>query len=154
MRTKTSDFLNFDTMKPDFSFQYFDGRKREGTWRYPLIPGTKEPMRWAEERDRNEAQSLFRRRKTVAAAYADLARSPVAARGEGRSHHESPAAGEPRQLYCVVEGRYVGELTEQVQEKLDQGWQLSGGVVVAMLDIGERFETWAQALTKLEEPSQ
>lgn len=75
MRTKTSDFLNTDTMKPEYSFQFFDGRKREGTWRYPLIDGTKEPMRWATAALRDHAQGIFRGRKTAPAAYADLAKS-------------------------------------------------------------------------------
>ena len=76
MRTKTSDFLNTDTMKPEYSFQFSDG----GVWRYPLANGTKEPMRLATTDDRDAARFQFRRRKTAAAAYDCLSGSPVMGR--------------------------------------------------------------------------
>lgn len=66
------------------------------------------------------------------------------------------ATRKPRQLYCVVEAQDSHYLAEEVQRQLDQGWQLSAGVVVSIIDHGGRLiETWAQALTKLadEEPS-
>jgi hypothetical protein len=68
MRTRCKDFLNTETMKPAYSFQYLDG---ESGWRY-VANTNRTAMTWTTQAERDLARACFTTRKTADRAYADL----------------------------------------------------------------------------------
>lgn len=50
--------------------------------------------------------------------------------------------------YVILHGFSAEGLEEKVQESVNNGWELAGGVSVAM---HEEYEVWAQAMVKEEE---
>lgn len=47
--------------------------------------------------------------------------------------------------YCVVEGNYLYELTEEVKTKIQYGWKPQGGIIV--VPVGNR-NRYLQAMIK------
>lgn len=68
MRTRIKDFLDMQTMKPAFSFQYLTGT---GGWRCPAR-SDRTAITWATESARAKARACFSHRKTPDRAHADL----------------------------------------------------------------------------------
>lgn len=73
MRTRTSAFLNLDTKRPEYSFQF---QQADMHFCYPRWVYVKrddgQPMRWDTPQLRDRARSCFTGRRTPERALADL----------------------------------------------------------------------------------
>lgn len=72
MRTRINDFLNTDTHRVVRSFQY--QVERHGPWVYPH-DAKGEVLTWSKPTQRDKARACFTTRRSVTAAYIDLAKA-------------------------------------------------------------------------------
>lgn len=71
MKTRTADFLNIHTHKPEYSFQYEAGEFSSPRWIY-VTRSDGQPMRWATAKQRDAARLCFSSRRHPLRALADL----------------------------------------------------------------------------------
>lgn len=71
MKTRTSDFVNVHTHKPEYSFQYEDRSQTFPRWVH-LVRDDGQPMRWPTTKQRDAARLCFSSRRHPLRALADL----------------------------------------------------------------------------------
>jgi hypothetical protein len=91
VKTRKFDFLNFETGKPELSFQYNAGEFGAPSWNYVRRDSDGQPMRWHTEAQRDAARACFTNRKRLAAALLDLRDKRLHIGQPGQDKATSPA---------------------------------------------------------------